>query len=118
MVAERRNIVAEINDSLNSLLETFYEQLSSSTTQQPFTTTGDASKSMLYNMTTMNASGLNTFARTKRGKKLAGDEEVRRHVERLLLRLDFNGEFSTHRVTRRARHEGVGEEILKEGGLT
>ncbi|KAI0347720.1 hypothetical protein BDW22DRAFT_1320197 [Trametopsis cervina] len=118
MVEERRNIVAEINDSLNSLLESFYEQLSLSTTQQPFSTAGDASKSMLYNMSTTNASGFHTFTRPKRGKKLAGDEEVRRHVERLLLRLDFNGEFSTHRVGRRASHGGDGEEILKEGGLT
>lgn len=73
---------------------------------------------MLYSMSTANASGFNTFTRAKRGKKLAGDEEVRRHVERLLLRLDFNGEFSTRRVGRRARHGGDGEEILKEGGLT
>ncbi len=98
-------------------MESFYEQLSLSTTQQPFSTAGDASKSMLYNMTSTNASGFNTFVRTKKGKKLAGDEEVRRHVERLLLRLDFNGEFSTHRVGRRARQEGDGEEILKAGGL-
>ena len=73
---------------------------------------------MLYNMTTTNASGFSTFVRPKRGKKLAGDEEVRRHVERLLLRLDFNGEFATHRVGRRSHREGDGEEILKEGGLT
>ncbi|KAI0094327.1 gamma-tubulin ring complex protein [Irpex rosettiformis] len=118
MVEERRSIVAEINDSLNTLLESFYEQLSLSTTQQPFSTAGDASKSMLYSMTTTNASGFSTFVRPKKGKRLAGDEEVRRHVERLLLRLDFNGEFSTHRVGRRASHEGDGGEILKEGGLT
>lgn len=68
-------------------------------------------------MSTANATGFHTFIRPKRGKGLAGDEEVRRHVERLLLRLDFNGEFSTHRVGRRAREEGAGE-ILKEGGLT
>lgn len=72
----------------------------------------------MYNMSTANTTGFHTFIRPKRGKGLAGDEEVRRHVERLLLRLDFNGEFSTHRVGRRAARDGVEEEILKEGGLT
>lgn len=71
-------------------------------------------------MSTANVSSFHTFVRPKRGKRLAGDEEVRRHVERLLLRLDFNGEFSMHRVGRRAKRNGAGdgEEILKEGGLT
>ncbi len=73
---------------------------------------------MQYNISTANVSSFRTFTRPKRGKRLAGDEEVRRHVERLLLRLDFNGEFSKHRIGRRARHEGDGEEILKAGGLT
>lgn len=73
---------------------------------------------MLYNMTTTNASGFHTFIRPKRGKGTAGDEEVRRHVERLLLRLDFNGEFSTRRVLQRAGQDGGDEEILKAGGLT
>ena len=43
-------------------------------------------------------------------KGLAGDGEARRHVERLLLRLDFNGEFS------RGRRRQTSD-ILKEGGL-
>ncbi|KAH8099321.1 gamma-tubulin ring complex protein [Cristinia sonorae] len=111
MVEERRAIVAEIHETLNSLLEAFYEQLSESTTQQPFSAT-DASKSMLYNMSTASASGFHTFVRPKRGKRLEGDEEVRRHVERLLLRLDFNGEFSKQRIGRKRRERGE-EEILK-----
>ena len=51
----------------------------------------DASKSVLINMSTVNMSGFHTFIKRRRGK---GDGEVRRHVERLLLRLDFSGEFS------------------------
>lgn len=104
--------------TLNTLLDSFYEQLSLSTTQQPFSATNDASKSVLYNMSSANVSSFHTFIRPRRGKRLAGDEEVRRHVERLLLRLDFNGEFSKHREERRARRQGDGEEILREGGLT
>ena len=112
--------------ALDALLEAFYEQLSLSTTQQPFAATGDASKSVLHNVSSANVSGLQSFhstfmsmsVRHRRGKRLAGDEEVRRHVERLLLRLDFNGEFSKHRDGRRARRQGDGEEILRQGGLT
>ncbi|KAL4246990.1 Spindle pole body component [Abortiporus biennis] len=115
LVQERRMIVAEINENLNALLESFYEQLSISTTQQPFSA-ADASKSMAYNASTVSTSGFHTFIRPKRGKRLEGDEEVRRHVERLLLRLDFNGEFSTHRIGRKGQSEGS-EDILREGGL-
>lgn len=76
---------------------------------------------MLYNTSMTNTTGLgfNTFLRTRRAKRLEGDEEVRRHVERLLLRLDFNGQFSKPRLRRRGTEEaaaGVGE-ILKQGGL-
>ncbi|KAJ6503386.1 gamma-tubulin ring complex protein [Mycena vitilis] len=103
MVRERRGLVAEINETLQELLESFYEQLSLSTSQQAYTATGtDASKSVLMNAshTTFNAS---------RGVK--GVDGVRRHVERLLLRLDFNGAFSKGR--RRKRETG----ILAAGGL-
>ncbi|THH33408.1 hypothetical protein EUX98_g776 [Antrodiella citrinella] len=113
MVAERGAVVAEIHETFDTLLETFYEQLSQSTTQQPFSVT-DASKSVLYNMSTASAtSGFHTFIRPKR-KRLEGDEEVRRHIERLLLRLDFNGEFSKQRIGRKTRAD---EDILKQGGL-
>jgi gamma-tubulin complex component 4 len=70
----------------------------------------------MYNVSAANTTGFHTFIRPKRGKGLAGDEEVRRHVERLLLRLDFSGEFSTHRVARRGQRD-EDKEILKEGGL-
>ncbi|KAJ3558979.1 hypothetical protein NM688_g616 [Phlebia brevispora] len=78
MVEGRRGTVAEINDTFNTLLESFYEQLSLSTTQQPFSAGADASKSMLYNMSTANVSSFHTFVRPKRGRRLAGDEEKRK----------------------------------------
>jgi len=112
LVRERLAVVAEINDTLQALLEAFYEQLSLSTSQQPFTTTGDASRSALMNMSTANISGFHTFIRQKRGKGMEGDGEVRRHIERLLLRLDFNGEFSEFK-TRLARGKTGEKEILK-----
>ena len=76
--------------------------------QQPFSTTMDASKStfmgtsMMMNQTTQN------FSRTTRG--IDGERDnSRRHVERLLLRLDFNGELSKPRKKQ--------SDILAEGGL-
>ncbi|EED77228.1 predicted protein [Postia placenta Mad-698-R] len=117
MVKERKVIVAEVNETLHTLLGSFYEQLSLSTTQQPFSATADASKSVLYSVSTANTTGFHTFLRPKRGRRLEGDDEVRRHVERLLLRLDFNGGFS---MPKTGGHAGSndGEEILKQGGLT
>lgn len=114
MVRERLQVVSEINEvilstqdrvlfliesslpqSLRTLLKLFYEQLSLSTSQQPFTAIGDASKSILMNASLANASTLQrTFIRGKGAKGFEGEGEVRRHVERLLLRLDFNGAFS------------------------
>ncbi len=64
--------------------------------------------------------GFHTFVRPRKGKRLEGDEEVRRHVERLLLRLDFNGLFSKPRARRRGMQGAAGtgeEDILKQGGL-
>ncbi|KAJ7161434.1 gamma-tubulin ring complex protein [Mycena crocata] len=108
MVRERQGVVAEINETLQELLESFYEQLSLSTSQQPFTASGaDASKSVLMNASIANHT---TFNASKLGVK-GIDTGVRRHVERLLLRLDFNGAFSKGR--RRKRETG----ILSEGGL-
>ena len=75
----------------------------------------DASKSMT-NASMANASSFHTFVRPKRGKRLAGDEEVRRHVERLLLRLDFNGGFSKPTINVTIPVSST-EEILKQGGL-
>jgi len=80
--------------------------------QQPFAATVDASKSgflggvSIINQTTQN------FSRTARG--LDGElDHSRRHVERLLLRLDFNGELSK---PRKNKGRGGGD-ILAEGGL-
>ncbi|KAL0951579.1 hypothetical protein HGRIS_008261 [Hohenbuehelia grisea] len=111
MVRERWSTVREINDTLHSLLESFYEQLSLSASHQPYTTT-DASKSILMNTSMANL--------TVNASKLGGPKglldaaaEVRRHVERLLLRLDFNGSFSQHK----SRQTTAGIGILREGGL-
>ena len=79
---------------LRDLLQSFYEQLTLSTSQQPFVANADASRSVLINVSTANISGFHTFIKRRRG---GGDGEVRRHVERLLLRLDFSGEFSRPR---------------------
>lgn len=89
-------------ETLRALLESFYEQLTLSMSQQPFSTTMDASKSgFMMNQTTQ------SFSRTTRG--IDGEKDnSRRHVERLLLRLDFNGELSKPRK---------GTDILAEGGL-
>ena len=76
------------------LLDSFYEELSLSTSQQPFTATGDASKSILMTSTGNQTMFQRTFVR---GKGFEWNGEVRRHVERLLLRLDLNGSFSRRR---------------------
>ncbi|KAI1793171.1 gamma-tubulin ring complex protein [Ganoderma leucocontextum] len=122
MVAERYAIVGEIDETLHSLLDVFYEQLLLSTTLQPFSAAADATKSVLYNasMTNTTGFGFHTFVRMRRGKRLDGDEEVRRHVERLLLRLDFNGQFSKPSFRRRGTRKTAScaqEDILKQGGL-
>ncbi|CAK5264956.1 unnamed protein product, partial [Mycena citricolor] len=108
LVRERQSVVAEINDTFQDLLESFYEQLSMSTSQQAFTATGtDATKSVLLNSSMANQTMFNA------SKALKGpDGGVRRHVERLLLRLDFNKEFSKGRRRRQLK-----QGILAEGGL-
>ncbi|ETW86986.1 hypothetical protein HETIRDRAFT_42244 [Heterobasidion irregulare TC 32-1] len=113
MVKERWKIVADINEVFHSLTEAFYEQLSLSTSQQSLRT--DASKSVLLS-NTVNTSlfpHLHTSIRMKDGKRFEGDGDVRRHVERLLLRLDFNGKFSKPKMGKE-----VASGILKQGGLT
>jgi len=91
MVRERLAAVAQINQTLRDLLHSFYERLSLSVSQQPFVANADASKSVLIDVGAADLSGFHTFIKRRRGR---GDGEVRRHVERLLLRLDFSGEFS------------------------
>ncbi|KAH0591057.1 Gamma-tubulin complex component 4 like protein [Termitomyces sp. J132] len=95
MVKERWLIVAEINETLQKALDSFFEQLATSISQQPFTTAADASKSVIMNASMANHTALNA---SRVGKGLDGGlGEVRRHVEHLLLRLDFNGGFSKRR---------------------
>ncbi|KAI0308895.1 Spc98 family-domain-containing protein, partial [Amylostereum chailletii] len=116
MVKERWTLVSEINETLSALLESFYEQLVLSTSQQHFSGRGDASKSVLMN-NTVNASVFahtQTSIRTREGRRLEGDGEARRHIERLLLRLDFNGGFTKANPSKGA---GSGEDILRQGGL-
>ena len=67
----------------------------------------DASKSGFMGSSVMNQTTPN-FSRTARGIDSERDNS-RRHVERLLLRLDFNGELSKPR--------NKGRDILAEGGL-
>ena len=70
--------------------------------QQPFSTTMDASKSAYLGASMMNQT-TQTFSRRIEGER----DNSRRHVERLLLRLDFNGELSKPRKAK-------GTDILAE----
>lgn len=88
----------------------FYEQLTVSTSQKPFSVGVDTSKSIL-----MNASITSQTLTQGLPKNVANAEvEARRHVERLLLRLDFNGRFSTPKTVPICEGD---EEILAEGGI-
>ncbi|KAI9444886.1 Spc98 family-domain-containing protein [Lactarius indigo] len=107
MVKERWSLVSEINETFHSLLDTFYEQLAQSTSQQAYTGRADASKSGFLNSTIHNVSMYAPGTRTKEGKRSDKIGEMRRHIERLLLRLDFNEEFS------RPRGGKAGEDILR-----
>lgn len=107
----RRCVVNFFRQVFRTLLESFYEHLTQSMSQ-PFSAALDVSKSgflggvSMFNQTTHNIS------RTTRG--IEGDlEQNRRHLERLLLRLDFNGELSKPRK-RRVKDD---TDILGEGGL-
>lgn len=68
------------------------------------------------NASVANASSFHhtTFIRRKGAKGLEGDGEVRIHIERLLLRLDFNGALSKAKPRSDRPEE---ENILKQGGL-
>ncbi|KAI3622302.1 gamma-tubulin ring complex protein [Moniliophthora roreri] len=109
LVKERHAVVADINKTLHELLNTFYEQLSTSTFQQPFTST-DASKSIHMNATMANHTTFNISRVGKDGDTI----DVRRHIERLLLRLDFNGGFTNLKW----KKVGAEEDILPQGGVT
>jgi gamma-tubulin complex component 4 len=63
------------------------------------------------NASVANATALQrTSIRGKLSKGFEGEGEVRRHVERLLLRLDFNGAFSKPKA-------GASEQIQWEVGI-
>jgi gamma-tubulin complex component 4 len=79
--------------TLRGLLESFYEQL---TVSMSFSTTMDASKSAYLGASAVMNQTTQNFSRTARGIDSERDNS-RRHVERLLLRLDFNGELSKPR---------------------
>ncbi|PFH49816.1 hypothetical protein AMATHDRAFT_4578 [Amanita thiersii Skay4041] len=109
LVLERWHVVGEINQTFRSLLESFYEQLSASTSQQFLTTTSDSSKSILINASLANYTA-HSLSRTA---KIIDLGDSRRHVERLLLRLDFNGGLSQPRTNMSKNNA----DILVEGGL-
>ncbi|TFK36996.1 Spc98 family-domain-containing protein [Crucibulum laeve] len=110
MVQERWLVVADIDEKLHALLESFYQQLTASTWQKPFSSGLDASKSMFMNGNLVNQTMMNV-SRTMKGIDINGSE---RHVERLLLRLDFNGRLSK---PRKPLGDKLHEDILGEGGL-
>lgn len=99
---------------LTTLLETFYEQLSLMVSQ-PFILGGDVStRSFMMSTASM------TFQSLARPKGIKADSydgfgETRRHVERLLLRLDFSGGFSKPQST--SVNAQNTDEILRQGGL-
>lgn len=63
------------------------------------------------NASVANATALQrTSIRGKASKGFEGEGEVRRHVERLLLRLDFNGAFSKPKIS-------ASKQIQWEGGI-
>ncbi|THH06731.1 hypothetical protein EW145_g3881 [Phellinidium pouzarii] len=132
LVQERRENVKEIDQAsclqgssadstdtfflqnLKALLETFYEQLSLATSQP--LSVGDGSKSIFMNATVANFSTSLPIPRRAKSKMLEREGETRRHIERLLLRLDFNRMFSKPRLGEIVGStEGLG--ILGEGGL-
>lgn len=89
-----------------SLLETFYEQLSAASSSQ---VQANVSAEITMNMSSMLPAALNLDR-----KRREGEGEVRRYIERLLLRLDFNGALSKWRAD---IEMAVSEGILKEAGL-
>jgi gamma-tubulin complex component 4 len=94
-----------------TLLETFYEELSL-IISHPFGIGGDVSaRSFIMNTTS------HSLTRQKGLKTESHDGfgETRRHVERLLLRLDFSGGFSQPQSTM-VDTGNIGE-ILRDGGL-
>jgi len=96
-----------------SHLDAFYEQLTQSTSQASFGGRGDTSRSIFMNSTVNISLFGHTTSIRKDGKLWESESEARRQIERLLLRLDFNGQF-----TKQSRGlSGSADNILREGGL-
>ncbi|CAG7853966.1 Spindle pole body component {ECO:0000256/RuleBase:RU363050} [Serendipita indica DSM 11827] len=109
LVRERWRVVHDVNEALVSLFETFYEQLTAASTTQ-------VQANMTAEMTLNNISSMihpSMFLAADR-KKREREGDVRRHIERLLLRLDFNGALSKWKADIEAAFEGG---ILKGAGL-
>ncbi|KAF8333155.1 Spc98 family-domain-containing protein [Cantharellus anzutake] len=101
LVSERRKVVRNVNEGLRVQLETFQEQLSASLSSHVIFQSGEiTSNTTFFPGPTVNGKGAENVR--------VIDALIRRSVERLLLRLDFN-EF-TRPAERRA-------ELLREAGL-
>ncbi|KIJ45673.1 hypothetical protein M422DRAFT_46712 [Sphaerobolus stellatus SS14] len=113
MVRERSKIIRNINEKLSELLETFYEQLSAMISQ-PFAYAGDNSARSFIMNTSIT---FQSFTQPKAAKTEISDRagDTRRHIERLLLRLDFSSNFSKPSI-KSDEDEGKGD-ILRQGGL-
>ncbi|KAG8806129.1 hypothetical protein FRC18_006269 [Serendipita sp. 400] len=118
MVRERWKVVHDVNEALVSLLETFYEQLSTaSSTQVQANVTAEMT---MNGMSSMMPSAFLLGIQDKANgsmllrEKREGEGEVRRHIERLLLRLDFNGALSKWKADIEAAVSGG---ILQDAGL-
>lgn len=128
MAQERRVAVLEINQVHNipslviyihievwqtfqELLDSFYEHLSLSASPQQ--ATAEATKSGIYNTSMANFTTVHMTSKVNGNfEDRAGD--IRRHIERLTLRLDFNGRFSQRQWL---KSHGPPEDILIQGGL-
>jgi len=116
ILRERWKVVRDVNETLDSLLETFYEQLIASlSTQIPLGGNGDTTTtttSAFFASPFLAGNTSSTGKARVASMNRATDAEVRRTIERLLLRLDFNSGFS-----KAGRGEKTNTGILQEGGL-
>jgi len=112
------------SQKLNGLLESFYEHLSSSISQ-PFSLTNDTSARSFIMNTSVTFHSFQHYPKTGGGAgggtKTFGEihdnfGDTRRHIERLLLRLDFSSNFSKPSRTQGEDEIDKGG-ILRQGGL-
>ena len=83
---------------------------------QPFGLNGDTSARSFIMNTSITFQSFNHHPKTARTEILDGVGDTRRHIERLLLRLDFSSSFSKPSV--KADEDEAKADILKQGGLT